>query len=67
MELKKIADSDVSFRRWPRTLNEAFGPMAKLHVEPEKTPLRAYVWMVAYGVAIGAGFYVLVALKSGAL
>ena len=53
--------------RAPRQLNEAFGPMAKLYVKPEKTPLRAYVWMVAYGVAIGAGFYVLVAFKAGAL
>ena len=53
--------------RAPRTLSDAFGPYAKLHVEQEKTPLRAYVWMVVYGAAIGAGFYVLVAFKAGAL
>lgn len=52
--------------RAPRTLNEAFGPMAKLHVEPEKTPLRAYFWMLAYGVVIGAGLYLLVGLRAGA-
>lgn len=53
--------------RSPRTLSDAFGPYAKLHVEPEKTPLRAYVWMVIYGMVIGAGLYLLVAFKAGAL
>jgi hypothetical protein len=52
--------------RIPRTMNEAFGPMAKLHVEPEKTPLRAYFWMLAYGVAIGIVFYLIVVIKAGA-
>lgn len=52
--------------RVPRTMNEDFGPTAKLHVEPEKTPLRAYFWMVAYGVAIGAVLYLIVAIKAGA-
>lgn len=64
--LKKIDDADVSFKPWPRTLNEAFGPAAKLHVEPEKTPLRAYVWMLAYGITVGAGLYLLVAIRAGA-
>jgi hypothetical protein len=52
--------------RVPRTLCDAFGPYAKLHVEPEKTPLRAYVWMAAYGIAIGMGLCVLVLVKAGA-
>lgn len=50
--------------RVPHTLNDAFGPYAKLHVEPEKTPLRAYFWMVAYGITIGLGFYLIVLVRS---
>jgi hypothetical protein len=50
--------------RVPRTLADAFGPYAKLHVEPEKTPLRAYFWMAAYGVALGIGFYVVVLVRA---
>lgn len=52
--------------RAPRTLNDAFGPYAKLHVEPEKTPLHAYVWVVIYGVAIGLIWYAILAIKAGA-
>jgi len=52
--------------RVARTMSDAFGPYAKLHVEPEKTPLRAYFWMVAYGVAIGSILYLIVAIKAGA-
>lgn len=52
--------------RVARTLNEAFGPYAKLHVEQKKTPLRAYFWMVAYGVAVGSILYLIVAIKAGA-
>jgi hypothetical protein len=52
--------------RAPRTLNEAFGPNAKLHIEPQKQPLRAYLWMALYGVAIGIGWYVVVAIRAGA-
>lgn len=52
--------------RIPRTLNDAFGPYARLHVEPEKLSWRAYFWMLFYGVALGVGFYVLVAIKAGA-
>jgi hypothetical protein len=64
--LKKLADDDMSFKRWPRTLGDAFGPYARLHVEPEKTPLSAYFWMATYGVAVGALFYLIVAIKAGA-
>jgi hypothetical protein len=66
VRLIKLRDEEMSFKRWPRTLNEAFGPRAKLHVEPEKTPLRAYFWMLAYGAALGAGLYLLVGLRAGA-
>lgn len=54
--------------RAPRTINEAFGPYSstKLYVEPKKMPLRAYVWMVIYGVVIGFGWYVVVGLQAGA-
>lgn len=58
--------ADVSFKRWPRTINEAFGPGSPLTVEPQKQPLRAYLWMALYGIAIGAGWYLVVAIKAGA-
>ncbi|SKC78493.1 hypothetical protein SAMN05445504_2408 [Burkholderia sp. CF099] len=66
MQLKKIDDADVSFKRWPRTLNEAFGPGSKLDVEPPKMPLRDKLLAFAYFALIGAGWYLVVAIKAGA-
>lgn len=66
MQLKKIDPNDLSFKRWPRTLKEAFGPNAILTVEKRRKPVSEYVWMVVYGVAIGIGWYLIVAIKAGA-
>lgn len=66
MQLKKIDDADVSFKRWPRTLNEAFGPGSKLTVEPKKMPLRDKLLSFAFAVLIGVGWYVIVGIKAGA-
>jgi hypothetical protein len=52
--------------RIPRTLVEAFGPEAKLHIPQKKTPWTAYLWMAAYGVAIGFTWYLIAAVKAGA-
>lgn len=59
---------DINHTRYrtARTLNEAFGPGSRLTVEPQKQPLRAYLWMALYGVGIGIGWYVVVAIKAGA-
>ncbi|MFM0638043.1 hypothetical protein PQQ63_15180 [Paraburkholderia metrosideri] len=47
-------------------MNEAFGAGSKLHVEPEKTPLRDKILAFVLFAAIGAGWYLLVAIKAGA-
>lgn len=52
--------------RVPRTLNDAFGPYAKLHVEPAKTPLRDKLLAFALFASVGAGWYLLIAIKAGA-
>jgi hypothetical protein len=65
MPVKKLDDADVSFKRWPRTLNEAFGPGSKLHVEPKKMPLRDKLLSFAFAVAIGVGWWLTVAIKAG--
>lgn len=52
--------------RIPRTLNDAFGPYAKLHVEPKRMPLRDKILALALFAAVGAGWYLLVAIKAGA-
>jgi hypothetical protein len=52
--------------RVPRTMNEAFGAYAKLHVEPAKMPLRDKLLAFVLFAAVGAGWYLLVAIKAGA-
>ncbi len=66
MPVKKLDDSEMVVRRWPRTLVEAFGPEAKLHVEPQKMPLRDKLLSFAFAVAIGVGWWLAVAIKAGA-
>lgn len=51
--------------RIPRTMNEAFGPNAKLHVEPQKPSLRTTIVAYAVFALIGAGWYLIVAIKAG--
>jgi len=62
--LKEIEKVDI--KRWPRTLNEAFGPGSQLHVEPKKMPLRDKLLSFAFAVAIGVAWYIVVGLKAGA-
>lgn len=50
--------------RVPRTMNEAFGAYAKLHVEPPKMPLRDKVLAFALFAAVGAGWYLIVLVRS---
>lgn len=54
-------------RRTARTMNEAFGAHARLHV-PEEKPSRiaGFLWMVFYGVAIGAFWYALLLARIAA-
>lgn len=62
--LKEIEKVDI--KRWPRTLDEAFGEGSQLTVEPQKMPLRDKLLSFAFAVAIGAGWYLVVAIKAGA-
>lgn len=66
MRLIKLRDEEMSFKRWPRTLNEAFGPGSQLHVEHKRMPLREKIAAFAVMVLVGIGWYVLVAIKAGA-
>lgn len=51
--------------RTARTLVEAFGPNAKLHVE-RKSEGKAWIWAIGCGVAIGCVWWITVALAAGA-
>ncbi|MBB5509598.1 hypothetical protein HDG35_005893 [Paraburkholderia sp. JPY681] len=51
------------YRPTPRSLTQAFGPHARLHVSRDKTPLRAYAYMAACGAAIGCFWYLVIQLK----
>lgn len=51
--------------RAPRTLIEAFGPEAKLHV-PKKRDAKGWLYAIGYGIAIGITWYLIVAMKAGA-
>jgi len=44
--------------RAPRTMSDAFGPYAKLHVPSPRRRLAGAFWMLVYGAAIGAVWYV---------
>lgn len=46
--------------RTPRTMNEAFGAHAKLHVPQDKqSRIAGFLWVAFYGIAIGAFWYAL--------
>lgn len=51
--------------RTPRTLNEAFGPGSKLTVESPRRVLRDRILAFAWFSLIGAGWYLVVAIKAG--
>jgi hypothetical protein len=65
MPVKKLDDSEMAVKRWPRTLNEAFGVGSPLTVEPKKMPLRDKLYSFSFAVAIGIGWYIVVLIKSG--
>ena len=50
--------------RAPRTLNEAFGPYAKLHVKERRTA-QGWLWAIGYGIAVGVFLWVVVLVKVG--
>lgn len=59
---------DISHERMrtPRTLNDAFGPYAKLYIVEPRRRFAAVFWMLAYGIGIGVAWWLLVAIKAGA-
>lgn len=52
--------------RTPRTLNEAFGAYstAKLHIPRRRWRPAPVLWMLFYGVAVGAFWYALVLARA---
>ena len=49
----------------PRSLQTSkFGPYSQLTVE-QKHGIKGWLWAIAYGVAIGAGWWALVAIRAG--
>lgn len=54
------------YRMAPRSLNEAFGPysIAKLHAPRRKFRIAPLLWMLFYGVSIGAFWYVLLLMRA---
>jgi hypothetical protein len=51
--------------RAPRTMNEAFGAYAQLHIPPKRYNLRGALWAVGYGIGIGVLLYVVVLVRVG--
>lgn len=53
------------YRRTPRTMNDAWGAYAKLHVPSDKqSKIAGFLWAAFYGVAIGAFWYVLLLARA---
>lgn len=50
--------------RTARTMNEAFGPNSKLHIE-RKSTAKEWAWAIGCGVAVGAFWWLCVALRAG--
>jgi uncharacterized membrane protein len=50
--------------RTARTLVEDFGPNAKLHVE-RKSEARSWLYAIGSGIAVGAIWWLIVALRVG--
>jgi hypothetical protein len=52
------------YRSTPRSLNDAFGPYARLSVHQKRKPRIAPVlWILAYGFAIGALWYAAILVR----
>ncbi|MCE4544619.1 MULTISPECIES: hypothetical protein [unclassified Caballeronia] len=52
------------YRMAPRSLNDAFGPYAKLHIPRRKSRFAPLLWALFYGVAIAAFWYALVLARA---
>lgn len=58
-------DKDIRhYRMAPRSLNDAFGPYARLSVHKRKSRIAPVLWAIFYGVAIGAFWYALVLARA---
>lgn len=57
---------DISHQRMrsARTLNDAFGPYARLHVRSPRRRFAAVFWMLTYGIGLGVAWWFLVAIKA---
>lgn len=51
-------DINHSQYRTPRTMNEAWGAYAKLHVPARRRRFAGVFWMAACGIGCGAVWYV---------
>jgi hypothetical protein len=50
--------------RTHRTLNDAFGPYAKLHVR-RNSEARSWLYAIGSGAAVGVAWWLIVALRVG--
>lgn len=58
-------DKDIRhFRPTPRSLNDAFGPYARLSVHKRKPRISARLWVIAYGVAVAFIWYGIVFVRA---
>lgn len=59
---------DVSNHRMtPRTLQQSrFGPYSLLSVEQPKCGIKAWIWAIGVGIAVGTSWWICVALRAGA-
>lgn len=56
---------DVShYSRTPRTLNDAFGPYARLEPLRRKSRVPAWVWATSYGIAVALFWYGIVFVRA---
>lgn len=51
--------------RAPRTLSDAFGPYATLHIPPKRYNLRGWAWAIGYGVSVGIVLYFVLLVRVG--
>lgn len=63
--MRSLRDNS-QYQRVPRTMNEAFGPYAKLHVARRKSNAHAWAWAIGYGFAVGVFLWLVVAIRAGA-
>lgn len=59
-----MLERDHQYRMAPRTLNDAFGPYAKLHIPHRRSRVAPLLWALFYGAAIAAFWYALVLARA---